>query len=100
MLSRFSSLEPLRFVGFQIPKPVSFQTFNNYYHHFLPPVFFYIYHMAKVYTLDKAIDKIIEELKEENFDEINAKKVQEKLTKLRNYYGAECPKDGNFVKRN
>ena len=31
-----------------------------------------------------AIDKIIEGLKEENFDEINAKQVLEKLTKLRN----------------
>ena len=48
----------------------------------------------------KAIDKIIEELKEEDFDEINAKKVQEKLTKLRNYYGAECRKNENFVNRN
>ena len=28
-----------------------------------------------------AIDKIIEGLKEENFDEINAKQLQEKLTK-------------------
>ena len=41
----------------------------------------------------KAIDKIIEGLKEENFDEINAKQVQEKLTKLRNYYGAERRKE-------
>ena len=36
----------------------------------------------------KAIDKITEKSKEENFDEIDAKQVQEKLTKLRNYYGA------------
>ena len=32
-------------------------------------------------------------MKEENFDEINAKQVQEKLTKLRNYYGAERRKE-------
>ena len=31
----------------------------------------------------KVIHKIIEGLKEENFGEINAKQVQEKLTKLR-----------------
>ena len=43
----------------------------------------------------KAIDKIIKGLKEENFDEINAKQVQEKLAKLGNYYGAERHKEEN-----
>ena len=43
----------------------------------------------------KAIDEIIEGLKEENFDEINVKQVQEKLTKLPNYYGAERRKEEN-----
>ena len=43
----------------------------------------------------KAINKIIEGLKEKNFDEINAKQVQEKLTKLPNYYGAERRKEEN-----
>ena len=43
----------------------------------------------------KAIDKTIKDLKEENFDEINAKQVLEKLTKLRNYYGAERRKEEN-----
>ena len=43
----------------------------------------------------KAIGKIIEELKEENFDEINAKQEQEKLTKLHNYYSAERRKEEN-----
>ena len=39
--------------------------------------------------------KAIQGLKEENFDEINAKQIQEKLTKLRNYYGAERRKEEN-----
>ena len=43
----------------------------------------------------KAIDKIKQGLKEKNFDEINAKQAQEKLTKLRNYYGAERHKEEN-----
>ena len=44
----------------------------------------------------KAIDKITEKSKEENFDEIDAKQVQEKLTKLRNYYDAQRGKEENF----
>ena len=43
----------------------------------------------------KAIEKIIKGLKEENFDESDAKQVQEKLTKLPNYYGAERRKEEN-----
>ena len=39
--------------------------------------------------------RTIEGLKEENFDEVNAKQLQEKLTKLRNYYGAEHRKEEN-----
>ena len=34
-------------------------------------------------------------MEEENFNEINAKRVQQKLTKLRNYYGAERRKEEN-----
>ena len=40
----------------------------------------------------KAIDKVIEGLREENIV-ANAKQIQEKLTKLRNYYGAERRKE-------
>ena len=39
--------------------------------------------------------RTIEGLKEENFDEVNAKQLQEKLTKLRNYYSAEHRKEEN-----
>ena len=42
-----------------------------------------------------AIDKIIEGLKEENFDEINAKQLKEKLTKLCNCYGAQRRREEN-----
>ena len=42
-----------------------------------------------------AIDKIIEGSKEENFDEINAKQLQEKLTKLCNCYGAQRRREEN-----
>ena len=45
-------------------------------------------YLKKKNSRAKAIDKITEKSKEENFDEIDAKQVQEKLTKLRNYYGA------------
>ena len=40
----------------------------------------------------KAMDQVIEGLKKENI-EVNTKQVQEKLNKLRNYYGAERRKE-------
>ena len=42
----------------------------------------------------KALDRIVETLKEDGI-ETNTKQVQEKLTKLRNYYGAEKRKEEN-----